>query len=115
MRVNNMKIKEWVREQYDNDELRNIADHGCVSGCASGLIYYNETTAFYDKFTDEIWDMLYQQMNDMGETQNIMQFIAQFNGADNVGSDHQFKNLLCWYAVEEIAHELLGEIESDNQ
>lgn len=98
-------LTKWVKEQYEHNELQDIINHGCVSGCAHGLVYYNETSAFYEKFNDEIWDKLYDSANDQGVT--IMELISSFNGSKDVGSNHQFKNLLAWFAVEETARELL--------
>lgn len=100
-----MNIKQWVQEQYETDELMDIVEHGCVSGCASGMVYYFETEEFYDKFKDEIWDMLYNFADDQGTS--TMELIASFNGSKDVGNDHQFKNLLAWFAVEETARYLL--------
>ena len=50
-------ITKWVKEQYETYELEEIVKYGCVSGCASGMLYYFETVEFYDKFTNEIWDI----------------------------------------------------------
>lgn len=104
-----MNMKQWVKAQYEINELEEIVKHGCVSGCASGMVYYFETEEFYNKFQDDIWDKLYDCANDQGIT--TMELIASFNGSKDVGSNHQFKNLLAWFAVEETARELLNDEE----
>lgn len=106
MKANITTITQWVNNQYDTQELHQIIEHGCVSGCASGMVYYFETGEFYEKFKDEIWNMLYESAEDQGVT--TMQLISSFNGQDNVGSDCQLKNILAWYAVEETARTILG-------
>ncbi len=98
-------MKEWVQNQYEVEELKDIVEHGCISGCASGMIYYFETEEFYNKFKDEIWHMIYDLADDQGITS--IELIASLNGSKDVGSDHQFKNLLAWLAVEECARQLI--------
>tara|TARA_R110002124_G_scaffold144519_1_gene309607 strand:- start:339 stop:752 length:414 start_codon:yes stop_codon:yes gene_type:complete len=83
--------------------ISDIATHGC-SGGVSGLTYYTETIAFYDKHKDEIWRMLYDMSEDQGFS--IPFLISDFKGADNVDSDGTFKNLLVWWAVEQKAREI---------
>ena len=99
------KIREYMIDNYDMDELKDIYTHGCVSGCASGLIYYVETSAFYDKYHDEIWDTLHEDANDQGV--RVMELIATFNGVKDVSTDNGFKNLLAWYAAERVAGEIV--------
>lgn len=105
-------IKEWVLEEVKDEtlHLEDVVQHGCVSGCVGSLIYYSDTVKFYDQFEDEIWDMLHEDTENFGND-NILQTIGQFNGAKNVGSLNQFKNLLAWYAVEETCRKLLDEKE----
>lgn len=83
--------------------ISDIATHGCKGG-VSGLTYYTETIAFYDKHKKEIWDMLYDMSEDQGFS--IPFLISDFNGAGNVDSDGTFKNLLVWWAVEQKAREI---------
>tara|TARA_A100001391_G_scaffold172015_1_gene133486 strand:- start:473 stop:871 length:399 start_codon:yes stop_codon:yes gene_type:complete len=83
--------------------IKDIATHGC-SGGVSGLTYYTETIAFYDKHKKEIWDMLYDMSEDTGFS--IPFLISDFCGARNVSDEDTFKNLLVWWAVEQKAREL---------
>ena len=45
-----------VKEMYNIEELKEIADHGCESGVCSQHIYYGDTIKFYDNYEDEIMD-----------------------------------------------------------
>jgi len=102
-------VKEWVEEQLKDEVflLEDIVNHGC-SGGVSGLIYYNETTKFHDEYENEIWDMLEEDKNNFGH-KHILETISSFNGAKNVGSLTQLKNLLAWYVVEETCRKMLDE------
>ena len=35
--------------------IEDAVQHGCQGGTISELIYYSDTSAFYDKYKDEIW------------------------------------------------------------
>ena len=101
--------KETIREFLLRGEkekrflISDVATHGC-SGGVSGLTYYTETIAFYNKHKKEIWDMLYDMSEDTGFS--IPFLISDFCGARNVSDEDTFKNLLVWWAVEQKAREL---------
>jgi len=98
-------IREWVLKNFSLSEIEDIAVKGCVCGF-NGITTYAETSEFHDEYEDEIWDMLNEDAQDQGIT--IMDLIAQFHGKKDVGSMFQFKNLLCWYAVERVAYEIIN-------
>lgn len=104
-------IKQWVFDNFDASDIQAVSEHGCVSGAAPGLIYYHETTAFHDAHESEIWDMLHDDLNDMGLS--VMELITEFNGSKHVDSMAQFKNLLAWYAVERICNDIVNESETE--
>jgi len=105
-------VKDWVLKEVNEGSinLEEVVKHGCVNGCVSSLIYYEDTVKFHDKFEEEIWEMLYDEYIDFGFN-SIPEYIASFNGSKNVGSLEQFKNLLAWYAVENVARQILDEQE----
>lgn len=105
-------FKQWVKDRYDLQELQDIANHGCVSGCAHGAIYYHETIALYDKFEAEIWQKIRNIYQDFG-SETPLAFIASLVGAKNVYTDTQFKNLLAWFYIEEMARDLSEEANND--
>ena len=90
--------------------IKDIATHGC-SGGVSGLTYYTETIAFYDKHKKEIWDMLYDLSEDSGFS--IPFLISDFKGARDVSDEDTFKNLLVWWAVETKAREIENDAEDE--
>jgi len=99
-----LTFKDWMKNQFDHDELVSLCEHGAQGGF-SGLIYYFETNALYDQYRDDIWDMLEEDRESFG-MKTCAELIASFNGAKDVASDQQYKNLLVWYAAERIAFEL---------
>lgn len=98
-------FRDWMRANFDKQELRDMVSHGVVSGF-HGLIYYHETAKLYNKFSNEIWDALYEDAQESGYD-SILKFIAEFLNTDNIADDGRFKNLLVWYMAGRTAQELL--------
>jgi len=98
-------MKEDIKNTYNKEELENIIENGCVSCCAHSHIYYKETVDWFDKFEEEIWALV----EEFAEDQEIspLEFIATLNGSETIACTHTLKNLLCWFAVEEMAREIL--------
>lgn len=46
--------------------LQDLAQHGAISEMVSGLIYYNETTQFFNEHRDEILAMLHELKEETG-------------------------------------------------
>ena len=98
-------IKEWLEATQDKSTISDVTWHGCSGGTISELIYYVDTSAFYDKSQDEIFQRLSDMADDMG-CESILHLIATFNGAKEVGSPLQLKNLLAWWAAEDVCREI---------
>ena len=105
-------FKEWMADQFERGELKDIINYGLVNGFA-GLTTYTQTNDLYDTYKDEIWQMLWDDKEDLGST-HILELIASFNGAKDVGGDEQFKNLLVWYAAERLASRMVDEMEDED-
>ena len=75
--------------------MRDIIDYGCVSGTVKSLITYKDTEKFFDKYADEIFDLMNEKRDDGWDLNNI-----EFN-----------KNNLAWFAFETIAQEIYYEME----
>ena len=67
MKSDSEGIKLFVIEDIlavnNNDEeiedyIDNVLSYGCVSGCVSSLIYYEDTAKFFSQYYDEILEML---------------------------------------------------------
>lgn len=93
--------------------IDDLAVHGCESGMVSGLIYYNETSKFYEAHKEEIWEMLAEDAESTGE--NILVMLSQMRWAGNISDESTFANYLAWYAYETAAQRLLDRHESGEE
>ena len=94
-------ILDWLLETQERSTIKDVVQHGCSGGTISELIYYADTSAFYEKYKEEIWRRLSDMADDLG-CDSILHLIVTFNGSKEVGSHLQLKNLLAWWAAEEV-------------
>ena len=100
-------FKKWLTKRFARNELPDTVDCSVsddVRGFIRGLIKYSETTQLYRKYKDEIWEMLSDDAENLGES--VLKMIAHFPSAKGVNNADQFERLLVWYAAEKIAYEL---------
>ena len=93
-----------VRDSYPDIEiLREIRDHGCVSGVAHQHIYYSDTIKFFDTYEDEIVEYIADTLGD------------EFNEElwnNNPGNITGYKNDSAWCYVELVASLLVDQYEN---
>ena len=92
-----------IKSQYDIDTLRDIVNHGCVSGVAHEHIYYSDTVSFFDNNEDEICEYVSDTLG--GE---LLEDIWNNNPCNITG----YKNDTVWTFVELVASQLIDEFES---
>lgn len=110
-----MGIRKYIEELYKDEPetIEEIVRCGCAAGF-SPFIYYYDTVKFYDRFEKEIWDLILEAaQNNFSET--LIEFLSDLAGSKNVGSLEQFKNLLCWFAVEQVCLEIQADREAANE
>ena len=100
--------------------LQDLTQHGAISGMVGGLIYYSETTQFFNEYRDEILAMLTELKEETGLDEKEL-FGDKWNDwedlleeeADDLDplADTNNQNLLAWFAVEELARQELYELE----
>ena len=91
-----------VKESYDIDTLKEIVEHGCVSGVAHDHIYYSETLSFFDNYEDEIVEYIADTLG------------GEFNEelwTNNPCNITGYKNDTVWTFVELVASQLVDEYE----
>ena len=90
--------RDYIRDTYELEDLKEIANHGCQSGVCSQHIYYGDTVKFYDTYETEVLDEL---------TLNYgTEFLVElFEKAD--ASLTHYKNDVCWAFIELVAFELV--------
>lgn len=76
--------------------LKDVCNHGGVSGSIHGLIYYTDTHAFYNAHADECDEVLHDYESNTGEG-------YKFEGRD-------VRNILAWMGYEETARKILEEV-----
>lgn len=103
-------IKEWLTEGEKEERflIADIAKHGCAGGIG-GLIYYNETSSFYEDHEDEIWQVL----TDRADAAGIKNGLQLFNICKDPSSLRVLKNDLVWFAVQIAAQELADNLEEE--
>lgn len=72
--------------------LEDLNTSGCQGGMISGLIYYSDTHAFFDKYSDDIFEL-------------IDELEASFGTPIEV-KDKDRKNFYAWLAYEETARQI---------
>lgn len=95
-----------------DEEIKEAGEHGADSGW-SGFTYYEDTTKFYNKHHDLIWELVSEEADDQGVTP--MALIASFAQADSITNDSTFKNLLAWFALEEVGRWLADKEEREEE
>jgi hypothetical protein len=94
-----MNFRKYMQEVYSKEELSDIANHGCQSGCASTMIYYSDTSALYDEYQDNLHEIIEEATKELGEFPKYI--------IDNFGDTTQFRNAVVWFCAEYIAYELI--------
>ena len=89
-----MNAIKAVKEMYNIEELKEIADHGCQSGVCSQHIYYADTKAFFGDYEDDIMD--YFESNYGTEF-----LVEQFKNAE--ANLDIYMNSMCWAFIESVA------------
>jgi hypothetical protein len=87
-----------ILKTYDSEELNDIANHGCASGCASSHIYYTETTEFFDKYEEDIYDSL----RDIFGEDFLFELVTDCHDMTDM------KNKLVWTFIELVAYDYIN-------
>lgn len=108
-RVINDLLGNGVNTEDLFKHMEDIVKYGCQSGCVSSLIYYKDTTRFFDNYRSEILEYVNDYINECSEDEYL-----QLNKGDIVISKNQKrftdeeKNFLTWFIYEEIVNDLLN-------
>ena len=91
-----MNAIKAVKEMYNIEDFKEIADHGCQSGVCSQHIYYGDTVQFYETFETNILDELTLNYG----TEFLVDLFKDANADLTV-----YKNHVCWAFIELVAME----------
>ena len=115
------KLKDYVidyyiddYDSYSDDEsfikgMEDLQRYGCVSGMIGSLIYYDDTTKFFDKYKEEINELLSNLIDGTGLSMQEL-FGDKFDNEDPLVLDYSNKNLLAWFGFEETANSLYEQV-----
>ena len=92
-------LRDYLIENYEHNELVDICNHGCVNGF-TGLIYYSETVALFEKFKNDCFEILNNYRDETGEN-GFPDYISQ-----NSSTYETFCNSVIWFCVEYLAYEI---------
>jgi hypothetical protein len=98
------EFKTWLKDNYSQNELADIANHGC-SGGVGGMIYYNQTEGIYKKYAHELHDILAEYKDNVGTYPDFE--------SHELGHFSSFANAVVWLCVEMVAQELTSGIYED--
>lgn len=99
-------LDRW--DDYDDKKVifSDVLEHGCQSGIVTSLIYYDDTTKFYDNHKAEINALLYEVMQETGIYNPLELFGDKWDREDPLALDVLNKNLLAWFAFEETLRQI---------
>ena len=105
-------VIDYYIENYKNSTIEelilameNLMQYGCISGMIPNLIYYEDTTNFYNKYKSRINEMISNIGIPMEEI-----FGDRFDEEDPLVLDITNKNLLAWFGFEETTSQIYEQI-----
>lgn len=113
----NALVKKVVNVILDQDPnyqegfIRDVVNHGCSSGIVGELIYYNDTTAFYNKYKREIHSLMRESLSDFGYKSPAELFSKNWDDEDPLAEDDHNQNLLAWFGFEQTCYMIANRLE----
>lgn len=83
--------------------------HGLSTGVVSSLIYYTDTTEFYNTYYDEIYELIEELESEGLEILECLK--RNLKTYQIIMNDEQTKNQIAWLAYEEVTNKLLCAID----
>ena len=93
-----------IKNDYTIEELNDIVEHGCASGCAHQHIYYTDTVRFFDRYSDDICEYITDAIGSEFLTETF---------DNNEGNLTGYKNDIVWTFIELYAMELIDNIDNE--
>ena len=94
----NNEGRNQLLKDYDQEQLQEIADHGCISGVCSKHIYYADTIAFFDKYEGEILDLIHVRYG-------VDELVSIFKRSE---ADYDmYRNECTWLFIENVATDVV--------
>lgn len=100
-RVCNYVIDRWGDYSDKSGIFTDVLHYGCQSGVVGELIYYSDTVRFFKQYRQEINELLYRLMEEMGSYTPSDLFGDKWDKEDPLAQDDYNQNLLAWFGFEE--------------
>lgn len=98
------KLYRAIKDHADleDDTIRKAGQHGADAGWG-GFTYTSDCVEFYNDNERAIWELAQEMADSMGHKSPVEMF-STFNRKDMLDDPDTFKNLLAWFALEEVGH-----------
>ena len=93
--------------------FEDLQQHGCISGWIAELTYYNQTTAFYQKYVDDINELLSELLQSCGIT-DLKSLLRNRDEEDPLIQDNNNQNVLARFGFEETMYNISIELGFDD-
>ena len=100
----NNEGRDQLLKDYDQEQMQEIADHGCTSGVCSQHIYYADTIAFFDKYEGEILDLIHERYG-------VDELVSIFKRSE--ACYDMYRNECCWLFIENVAEDVTQTLENE--
>ncbi len=88
-----IQFSDWFHEHVSDDNCRCILTYGVAATAPPGLIYYCETMAKYRSNTEEIWELV------LSDAENLQQVLEH----TDICCQAHFENFMVWRACTVLA------------
>lgn len=88
-----------------------VLEYGCASGIVSHLIYYADTTKYYENHKQQINELLYNALWECGFNSPADLFEGKWDNEDPLCIDSYNQNLLAWFGFEETMRKIALEFD----
>ena len=102
----NNEGRNQLLKDYDQEQLQEIADHGCASGVCSEHILYADTISFFDKYEGEILDLIHERYG-------VDELVSIFKRSE--ACYDMYRNECCWLFIENVAEDVIQTLEYEQQ
>jgi len=106
-------ILSEVSKDYTEAFFEDLLTHGCISGMIGDLIYYADTSKFFNKHRDDINSLLSETIDEIGAGCPSDVFGDKFDKKDSLILEQNNQNLLAWFAFEETSRRIASELGFD--
>ena len=105
-----LHVINYFLDDVNNDEdlklyVEDLLSYGCRSGMVGHLIYYNDSEKFYEKYKNEINNLLHELLESTGIS-IIELFGDKWDKEDPLALNKHNINLLAWCGFEEMTREV---------